>query len=329
MKKLIFGLAIVLILFSCRQSNKEKDLKPRDNLSWIRFEWAGDSISGRYYEKLAILIPFKIGGIPHDFKSQFDLGAVATCINGNSFKPYMSLYPEINEKLDTLNKHYMLQGKNYAAFKGIDFWLGTVPFSNRELVYFEGQGDTFTVDSVKSKTIKHIGTIGADLFQNKTLIIDYPNQRIAIVDSLPRDYYENTEFVACKLEKGRIKVPFKINNEVHYLMFDTGSSIFSLLTTKINWMMLCNTNTKVDTLRVNAWGEHYDVYGAPITADVCIGSYKMPSNFGYATPRSDFGQWCQEEGILGLTGNAYFWNDMIAIDFKDKRFGIIRIGKKK
>ena len=58
-----------------------------------------------------------------------------------------------------------------------------------------GFGDTLMVDSIASTSVKHAGTIGPDPFQNNVLLIDFPNQRIASVDSLPTRYRNNATLI--------------------------------------------------------------------------------------------------------------------------------------
>lgn len=307
--------------FNC--SNPQKNQNAQQN-SWINFEWVGDSIGSKYFDKLAIVIPFSIEGIPHKFESQFDLGATSTMVYGNSIRPYLYKYPILSKKLDTINKGYRLQGTKVGAFKNINFKLDTVLFKNQELVHFAGFGDELTKDSVHTTTIKHIGTIGVNIFQNKYLIIDFPKQRIAILDSLNSHYVKRTTFLDAKLDKGRIKVPVTINGSVKYFMFDTGSSIFPLSVTKENIKLISNSNSVIDTILTNTWGEHYNVYGYKINSDISIGDFKIETqNLNVYDSKEEFKQFFEQEEIMGIMGNTFFLGKKIIIDYKNKRFGII------
>jgi len=313
--------SIATILLSCSNSDKnQKAEKPE----WINFDWVGDSISNKYYEKVAITIPFSIEGIPHQFNSQFDLGATSTMVYGNSIKPYLIKYQELFKKLDTLNKTNWLQSKKVGAFKNINFKLDTVLFQNQELVYFEGYGDELTIDSIETKTIKHIGTIGPNLFQNKYLVIDFPNHRIAVLDSLNAHYTKRTTFVDAKLDNGRIKVPVTINGSIEYFMFDTGSSLFPLSVSKESVKILSSEKKAVDTLNVSTWGEYYDVHGYKITSNISIGGSKINAdNFNVYDSKKEFKQFFENEKIMGIMGNSFFLDKEIIIDYKNKKFGII------
>jgi len=322
-KSKIFLIAtlVATTLLSCSDSNKKQNANKQN---WINFDWVGDSISNKYYEKIAITIPFSIEGIPHQFNSQFDLGATSTMVYGNSIKPYLIKYQELGKKLDTINKTHWLQSQKVGAFKDISFKLDTVLFQNQELVHFEGYGDELTIDSIETKTIKHIGTIGPNLFQNKYLVIDFPNHRMVVLDSLSVDYIKRANFVDAKLDDGRIKVPVTINDRTEYFMFDTGSSLFPLVVSKKSIQNISIANKAVDTLNISTWGEYYDVHGYNMTSKISIGDSKVNTdNFKVYDSKKEFDQFYENEGIMGIMGNSFFLEKKIIIDYKNKRFGII------
>lgn len=325
-RQAVFALTsfIVILLGSCSNFKKDQKIQIEQQNSWINFEWVGDSIGNRYFDKLAITIPFSIEGIPHKFKSQFDLGATSTMVYGNSIRPYLEKYSNVSKKLDTLNKTNWLQSKKVGAFKNINFKLDTVIFKNQELIHFDGFGEELTKDSIGTKTIKHIGTIGPNLFQNKYLIIDFPNHRIAILDSLNAHYINETTFVDVKLDNGRIKVPVIINGNVKYFMFDTGSSLFPLSVTKEDIRLISSVSSANDTLNISTWGEFYDIHGYKITSNIYIGDLKIETqNLNVYDSKKEFKQFFEKEKIMGIMGNSFFINKKIIIDYKNKRFGVV------
>lgn len=331
MKIAVILIGLIAFLISCSSDKKTEKINPEkvDSIDWINFEWEGDSIGNQYFDKLAINIPFTIEGIPHEFKSQFDLGATSTMVYGNSFTPYMELYPEIVKKLDTTNRDYFLQGKKMGAFKKINFKLDNVLFENWDLVLFEGFGDTLTQDSIQTSSLKHIGTIGPDIFQEKFLIIDFVNARIASLDSLPQHYLENTKFVDAILDKGRIKIPVTIDGIEYHFMFDTGSSLFPLWISSNSSHLLSSPNAEFDTLSISSWGVSHDVYGTEINSEINIGNYSFDaSKFKvYVDNREDYKTFFKRENILGIMGNAFFLDRTIIIDYKNERFGIVKSDK--
>ena len=106
--------------------------------------------------------------------------------------------------------------------------MGQVSFGNRNIGHFKNFGDNITADSINTKTAKDIGTIAPDLFENKVLIIDYPNKRICIATVIPKQF-QKAQFRPYKIKDGRIKIPITINGKDEDVMFDTGSSLFALI----------------------------------------------------------------------------------------------------
>jgi len=313
---------IVTLLISCTDLKKEQKSVDRKQNKWIDFDWVGDSIGNQYIDKLAITIPFSIEGIPHKFKSQFDLGANLTMVYGNTLKPYLDKYK--NVKLDTIANANFENGKKI-FFKSIAFRLDTVLFKNLELFYYNGYGEVLTQDSVDTPTIKHIGTIGTDLFKEKYLIIDFPNQRIASLDSLNTHYKNKTSFVdAIQDRHGRLKVPVTINGTTHYFLFDTGASMFPLAVDKDDIEEISKESSATDTLTTSSWGEYYDVHGYKITSDIYIGNFKIETeNLKVYDSKKEFKQFYEKEEIMGLMGNSFFLDKRIIVDYKNKRFGIV------
>jgi len=217
----------------------------------------------------------------------------------------------------------LIQGQKNPTLKGVNLKLDNILFSNIDIVLFKGFGDTLTLDSIHTNTIKHVGTIAPDLFQNKILVIDYPNKRLCVLDELPKRFLKGMSFVDFKIRKGRIKIPFQINNKEQDLLFDTGASLFPLFTTIHNINDVSDENQAIaDSLLISTWGEYYHVFGKETITEVKLGNRVLPPTKAYFTDRNDMINFFKEEEIWGSTGNAYFLNNMVVIDYKNKRFGV-------
>ncbi len=288
-------------------------------IQWIPFNWVGDSISGKYFDKLAITIPVTLDNIPNKMNMQFDLGAIETMIYGNSIKYYLTKYSELNNKIDTTLKFRVQSQTNY-KFKGVDLKLGNVSFGSRNIGHFKNFGDDIPNDSINTLTEKSIGTIGPDLFENKILIIDYPNKRLAVTMDLPKQF-SKVNFRQFEVKDGRIKIPITMNEKDENVMFDTGSSLFALITTaeKANQI---STKPITDSLKISSWGEYYMVYGQSIKSKIQYGKKQLNKAIVYFDNRKDNETFYKNEDIWGITGNAYFLNNIVIIDYKNKRFGV-------
>jgi hypothetical protein len=288
-------------------------------LNWIPFEWVSDSVSGKYFDKLAINIPVSIDGLPHKFNMQFDLGAVTTVIYGNSIAKYLDKYSGFNNKIDS-TKSFIINGKKNPMFKNVGLNLGNVSFGERNIGYFKDYGEPIPTDSIYTSTEKHIGTIAPDLFKDQYLIIDYPNKRICVTKDLPRKLAK-VDFQACTITSGRVTISLTINGKVENLMFDSGSSMFSLITSEENANQISDINI-VDSLSMNSWGDNMTAYGKKITSEVICGkTILQPSNV-YYVKNEMIAEFFKQQNIWGITGNAYFLNKIVIIDYKNSRFGI-------
>jgi hypothetical protein len=104
-------------------------------------------------------------------------------------------------------------------------------------------------------------------------------------------------------------------------MFDTGSSLFALITTteKANEI---SSKPITDSLKISSWGEYYMVYGQTIKSKIMFGQKQLNKAVVYFDNRQNNSNFYKEEEIWGITGNAYFLNNVVIIDYKNKRFGV-------
>ena len=314
-------LACLISTITHAQTTKIPSVKAKHGqpLNWIPFNWTGDSVSGRYFDKLAITIPVTLDKLPHQFNMQLDLGAVTTVIYGNFIQPYLEKYAELKKKIDT-TLTFVMQGQKTCMFKNMGLKLGNVSFGNINIGYFKNFGDSILMDSINSLSIKHIGTIAPDIFQDKLLIIDYPNERICIVDDLPK-VYSKAFFMPYKIRNGRIKIPFIIGEKEEDVLFDTGSSLFSLMTTEKRAIEISG-NQISDSLKSSSWGESFWFFGQKTNLKIKFGNKQFKPALIFYDRLNKFDKFYEEESIWGITGNAYFFNNVVIIDYKNKRFGV-------
>lgn len=92
-------------------------------------------------------------------------------------------------------------------------------------------------------------------------------------------------------------------------------------------MLQYNPVAITDTIkRVSTWGKYSDIYGARMQSEVRLGNtvltpkviYYHPDPYHYHEPIFD------EAGVIGSFGNSYFLDRILVIDFKNKKFGLVR-----
>jgi hypothetical protein len=288
-------------------------------LPWIPFNWEGGTLAGRHFDKVGITVPVALDNLPHKFKMQLDLGAVTTEVYGNAMAPYLAKYPALNAKLDTTRTFY-IQGQKNPKLIGVKLQLGSVDFGLRDLGYFRKFGNKLTAKTLTDKAKVHVGTIAPDLFQNRVLIIDYPHQRLCVVDQVPAAYAK-ASFQPFKLKDGRIKIPLRINGQTEDLLFDTGSSLFALLTTRQR-ATTAATEAVQDSIKTSTWGEYYYVYGRRPKQAIYFGTKQLPDALLFSDNLQKFDKLYEEENVWGITGNAYFLHNTVIIDYKNHVFGV-------
>lgn len=288
-------------------------------LPWIPFSWSGTTLAGRRFDKAAIMVLVTLDNLPHRFLMQLDLGAVTTVVYGNPIQPYLEKHPALKAKLDT-TRTFRMQAQKNAMLTHVALKLGPVSFGPRDIGTFKNFGDSLTAATLAAAHPVHIGTVAPDLFQGKVLVIDYPHQRFCVTDKVPATFI-HASFQPFKLKDGRIKIPLRINNVTQDLLFDTGSSLFALLTTRPRAVALAPGAVQ-DSVKTSTWGNYYYVYSRRVQGPVYFGRQPLPSTLVYADNLDKFTDFYRQENIWGITGNAYFLHNVVIIDYKNHVFGV-------
>jgi hypothetical protein len=275
----------------------------------------GDTISGKYIEKAYLYIPVKIDDLPHDFTMQLDLGTYGTQFYGNAIRPYLGEYPSLANKLEAV------RGVEDIVFKHVNLQAGTVSFDNMDVWHRKEFGEAISKDSIHSTTPRHIGTIAPDLFQDKILIIDYKAGRFAVADSLPAEY-KNLPAEEFESADGIMKLPFRINGKACKVMFDTGSSPFQLVTAKERALEISNSIITDSLSGPLWWGNEITFYGFEITKSVEFGGQVLQNGTVYYDKEGLWEDVYNSLQVWGITGNAWFFNNTIIIDYKNKLFRV-------
>jgi len=289
-------------------------------VAWIPFSWEGVTIAGRYIDKAAIRIPASVDGISHNFVMQLDLGAITSMLYGNTVESLPDLSADLVPKTDTVSGFY-IKGVKHPIYKGVCLKLGSVSMEKMAIGCHKGYGGAVHKDSINSTALRYIGTIAPDLFADKVLIIDYPNRRIAVASSLPKSF-SKAEFQPLKIKDGRIKISFSINGKQEYLLFDTGASMFSMVTTRVNADAITDS-TVVDAFDVPSWGESIPFVGRKANVPLKLGSKQLNSVVVYYDKPNSFEGLYKQEQVWGITGNALFLDHVVIIDYAKKQFGVL------
>lgn len=269
----------------------------------IDFKWEKDSINGKLIDKIAMSVPFNIENKIYRF--QFDLGANITMI-----------YDKCFEKTEFIKKK-QIDYSNEAAGHTV----------------FTIEDQSFNIGKLKVKNYKlhgllnfdqdeACGVVGADLFQNKFLIIDFPNNKAVVSDKLKSKIASNTDFIDIKIINNKPVIPIKIDNKIYHFQYDTGASIFPIVTYKKNFQTLIDNSKIIENFNIKNFNNPVIVKAIETNKAIKIGNSTFKTNEFWFTDEDIFS--FQQYGIDGIIGNVFFLDKTIVIDFKNKKFGILK-----
>ncbi len=287
--------------------------KTKDTISWINFYWTGDTLGGKWYERTAMMIAAKIDGVTNPVSFQFDLGDPYTELYSYNVNAVATKYTALTAYIGRLHSPLQFWSRQ-RSLKNFMLRFSTSNISAKDVLIRENYGDNIFIHSVKDTL--PIGTLGADVFQNKILIIDYPARRFAICDSVPLRY--KTAFAPFESDKSqKIILPMNLKGHHYRITFDNGSSLFSLITLAKN---ITNFSSLPDTdsMEITSWGQRHTVTGRPLKDSFSLAGHR----FGNVMIYSNHSGLGIDLTTDGMAGNALFWNHVVIIDFKNKQFGI-------
>ena len=257
--------------------------------AWIDFEWNKKDVGGRLFDKAAILIP-----ISEQQYLQLDTGSTVSYL----YKPA-----------------YSFEGSQEFSFKT----------SNEEKIT-----QKFKIHHSAISSADSVGTLGADYFSESILVIDFPNQKFKKLDSIEEDDFLSGTSISWF--HGEVSENLHITTEVTVgnatlspILFDTGSSIFTLVLNKDIWQSIVSEKDRASPpLRIDApsWGTSITLWGAKSLSPVCLGDICKKSDVYYIDdPRMDL----SKMGLSGLMGNTILRDEYVLIlDYINKKVGVVK-----
>jgi len=278
----------------------------------IAFYWQGDTLNSIWEQHAAILIPVKLKNCPKQFFMQFDLGSPYSLFYKNKLVAIQAKYP----------KAVQLTASD-EELTNISFKLDKIPLLAKKIV--AKQFDSSTINWADKNSIEVIGTIGADLIDGKVAIIDYPQKQLTILQTIPAELESELSLTDFIYVQRRILLPAKLKGKQTILYFDTGSSMYELLTDKKTVQSLAVTDSQVIQSKVKSWDKYLTANTIATNDSIEINGSKMPirkATFIDGISNSQVEQ-MMKMGIGGMTGNKLFLGYKLVLDTKNKKFGII------
>lgn len=283
-----------------------------DSVSYTNIHWTNSKIGDKTLEKSGMYIPVHINGIDKLLFMQLDLGANITLIYGKTLSSFELLEPELKSgRIVIKDKHYLQDGSIELNSK--------MRIKAEKLRILKDFGSE-NIDT----SFVIIGTLGYDIIGGQKLIIDYKNDRIALIESLPKELEQKITYIdKVDLDKFPIILPFKLNKKKARLLYDTGSSLFPVIT-GTNRLKKLSRHQKIDTIcGLSSWGKQSPTYKIENAAQLELDDFDFGNVDVYGTANLNKFKLAGKY-LYGFTGNVNFKNMIVIIDRKNNRFGVIK-----
>jgi hypothetical protein len=277
----------------------------------IPFRWQQDTANATREPHAAILIPVQLPGCNRRFFMQFDLGSPYSMFYKNKLAAIQTRYPQTKATAGAENKLL-----NFA------FKAGGMPIQASEIAV--RQFDSTGINWHKG-SIEIIGTLGADLIDGSVAIIDYPARKITLSPAIPEKLRKRLSLSDFIYAGRRILLPATVQDNPTLLYFDTGSSMFELLTDQKTSESLSVPGGVALQRKMKSWDRYLVANSLPTIDSVELNGQKIRMHFTTYIEGVNAAQAAQmkQMGIGGMTGNKLFLNYKLVIDTNNKKFGLV------
>jgi hypothetical protein len=299
LKKIVLAFLVVLVLavlggyiYFDQKFTPEKNYLTVDNESgFIPFKWLGS-------EKNALLLPIHFSNDTITYYLQFDTGSPYTVFYSNSIKKINQI--SVNKELAKTS-----------------FYIGKTKITSDKFKIYNHVNDN------NNDSIKIIGTIGADILENRKTIINFKENNIALNLSKAPSRFQ-TKLFDFKFKKRKIIVKGFLKGQEENFLFDSGTSAYELLTNKEVWESLKLPNSKNNIEKSQSWNNVLTTFTANCNQKIKFDTQEIPLN--NVTYVEGFSQvqysMMKFSGMTGMLGNKIFLNNSLYIDCTQNKMGI-------
>jgi hypothetical protein len=297
MKRRIFFLLLILMLALAGTAAE---------LTWTPIHWESAKIGDRTVQRAALLVPVQLDGKSDRVLVQLDLGTGLTQFDSAAYEQLFGKGTAPKDRPKTLPFSGVFGGSRVK-----DYPMHVVP-------------QTHPPEPADRPIL--LGTLGADFFNKRILVLDFVRQRICILDegtALSPNLEKQASFVQLTIRDGNLVVPLTVNGKTETdFFYDTGASLFPIATTAARWKALAGRTGKESdnqVWKVNSWGKEAVMVGAPIAGALQVGTARLEHPLVFF----------ESSGIpnladVNLFGNALFFDRFtVIVDIPGKRFGLI------
>jgi hypothetical protein len=275
------------------------------------FAWEADT--AHHLAHAALLVPVSIPGCSRTCYLQFDTGAPYTLLKSNALAALRANFPATRATLQA-------QSDTVRNFR---FTIGQGQMQARK-IWVRPYASTTQLPTNPDEPFV-IGTLGTDIFDGRTLVIDYARQRFSLSDSVPDSLARRATFVPMSFKERRVLLSVGLQGQSKELMFDSGSSAFALLTSPGNWQQMAQPAATAQSTPVNSWGKTLTAHTVATAATMQFGAATVPLGTVTYIDGTTLMQrtLTRFSGMGGMLGNAPFAQHTIIMDAQAGRFGLV------
>ena len=283
-----------------------------DKVEFSEIIWTNDTLSNKIKKRVAFYIPVKIKGIDRVLYMQFDTGTPKTIFYERPLKKFVKLNSNLEKQISGADNNMFINQ--------VELELNNKILTATELRVKKDFGDV-NIDS----DIVIIGTIGFDILVGRTLILDFRNNKYCITSRRAEELNYNIDYIQdASVDKFPLFIPARIGEKEIRLLYDTGSSMFTILTNMDNFNR-ASTNSSIDTIGgISSWGKMYSVYQKYLDKPIEFGHLKLDNQLIFGKEIKTFLDYFPDWYYYGKMGNKLFENRIIIIDNVNNKFGIIQ-----
>ena len=298
-KKIVLAVLVLFVLssiggylyFDQKFTPEQNYLKIENESGPVSFKWIGN-------EKNVLLLPIHLEGDTENYYLQFDTGSPYTVFYSKSIKVISSISTK-----GTVAKTAFSIGKTKIA-------------SDNFKIYEMG-------NDVTNDSIKIIGTIGADILENRKTLINFKEGFISLnLTKAPTGFQHNLRDFEFK--KRKIIINGVLKGQQEDFLFDSGTSAYELLTNKDVWHELKLPNGKTTIEKSQSWERVLTTYTADCNQNIIFDNQKVPlKKVTYVEGYSQIQYMLMKfSGMTGMLGNRIFLNKSLYLDCTQDKMGI-------
>ncbi len=299
LKRIVFSILIILVLgfvgafiYFDQKFTPEKNYLTLDNESGnIPITWLGK-------EKNVLLLPIHFPNETVTYYLQFDTGAPSTILYSKAITQLKQIKSN-GERAKTI------------------FYIGKTKISSNKF-------QILTMGDNNTDTHKIIGTIGADILENRKTIINFKENFIVLNLAKEPKKFKGKSF-DFKFKKRKIIIPGLLNGNKEKFLFDSGTSAYELLTNEEIWEKLKLPNSKIKIEKSEqSWNRILTTYTSNCNQSIQFSDKKLKlANVTYVKGISQ-AQYAMMKfsGMTGMLGNKIFLNNCLYIDCSENKITI-------